>query len=600
MFCENCGTKNEDDAKFCTKCGKSMGEPDGNSGVNNVVSQQGVSNPETNGNVAVAAPQAAASQLANKAKALPKTVFIGIGAAIVALIVVICVVANLKTTIKLDDYLTIEANGYDGYGTASVIIDWDGIEEKYGDKLSLTSQAILEFGGITPMDILRLSIHVSLDETNKLSNGDIIAYTWNVDEELFTYVECKTKYTDDSYTVEGLTEIGSFDAFADLEVTFSGISPNGRLDFNYTGSQLSYYDFNYDKYSGLRNGDVVTFTVTNTNMEYFAERFGMIPDSLEKEYVVSGLDEYVESYASLSGDFIAELQSETEDTIYAYAASSYNTTSSLTDLAYAGYILSSAKENGYNELYIIYCGTVSSSNGSFSTSKVYFPVKFRNILSGENGLSYEAKDGIVGNSNLDGSYSTRGYRNPLTCYMEIVEAKRDTYTSECGDGFEIYAEYDFITSLDDISDEYKELLYADARDRIESYIASSYNVRGTEVSFLGAFGEYLLLAKTQGSDFANNNIYYVVFAAAVSNSEGRFETTTVYYPVEYDGIVRLPGDEYMTTTTRGLVSNSVNFPNSSVYTRGFIDGFEMYSKLITAKRENYTYEVSESLKQFGE
>lgn len=668
MFCGNCGTENEDGAKFCRGCGKPLEEAAGNAAesteVNAAPQQEAVSpaNAETApaeaptmaapppvpattptvdptaipGAIPAAAPGAAPAmapgavpqQVANKQPVNLKVllpIIIGGCAALVALLIIVLVVVTRKPTIKLDDYLTIEAYGYDGYGTAAVIIDWDGIEEKYGDKLKLTSQAEDDFGWfgfmIEPIDVLKTYISVNLEDVDihSLSNGDVIEYTWNVDEELYTYVKCKTKCSDGSYTVEGLEAVGTFDAFADLEVNFYGVSPYASVEYNYTGSQLSNWDFSFDRSNGLRNGDTVTVSISNTNVDYYIQAFGMLPVSFEKEYTVSGLDEYVDSYDKLSDDFIAELKSEAEDTIYAYTAGSYNVTSSMTDLTYAGYIFNMRKDDGYsgyinvtNELYVIYSGIVSSSAGNFNTAKVYFPVKFTNILSGENGLSYEANGGIDGNSRLDGSrsFSTSGYVNPLTCYMNLVEAKRDNFTSACGDGFEVYAEYDLITALADIGDEYKEVLYADAKDRILSYIASEnslssiYYLSGTEeISDLEFIGEYLLLAKTQGTDFANNNKYIIVYSATVTNSQGKFNPTTVYFPVEYDGIVKLPGDEYMVTSTVGLDSNRANVPSNSYYTyytRGYTDGAEMYSKLVTANRDNYTYEVSEGLKQFGE
>lgn len=360
-------------------------------------------------------------------------------------------------------------------------------------------------------------------------------------------------------------------------------------------------------YAGLRKQ---RSRFTTNNKVYLKESLGnrgfffCIPTITSKEFKVSGLDEYVAEYEDLSEEFISKLKNEAEDTIYSYTANSYSSSSSLTELTYSGYILKAIKDGSgyvstYNDLYIIYSGTVSSSNGSFSTAKVYFPVRFVNILSGEGGLSYSENYGITGNSILDGSWSsTKGYINPLICYIEIVEANRDSYIPECGDGFEQYAEYEAISKLEDISENYKEELYADAKDRIESYIASSYN-GGSSASDLSIAGEYLLTAKTQGSDFGNNNKYFVVYSATVSNSEGGFDTTTVYFPVEYDGIIKLPGDEYLVTSSAGIVGNS-SFPNSYYRTDGYIDGNEMYTKIITANRDNYTYEVSEGLKVFGE
>lgn len=583
MFCKSCGAQNEDGAKFCGGCGKPL--EDG-----------------TEQSVGIVSPQT------KKNKAVPKKLIIGACVAVAALIAIICIVVNASSTIDLNKYLTIESKGYDGYGTAQASIDWDAIDEKYGDKMSYTKQAKEEAGDfldmVTPTEIVEECILVQLEESSGLSNGDTIAYTWDIDEELFTYIRCKLKYKDGSFDVSDLKEVGKFDAFSDLEVTFSGIAPEGTATINYTGSDLSTYDFSCDKTYGLRNGDVVVVSITNSDASYYAKSLGMIPEAFEMEYTVSGLEEYIETYADLTDDFINELKAEAEDTIYSYTASSYNTNVSLSDLAYSGYIINSVKDGNqyvstYNDFYIIYSGTVAHTKGDFSTTKVYFPVRFSNILKGNDGLTYSDKSGITGYSNFGNSwYSTKGYVNPLVCYMEIVEANRDAYKAECGDGFEAYAEYEAIGKLDDISDGYKEELYADAKDKIESYIASHYN-GGSEVADLAVKGEYLLLAKAQGTDFGKNNKYVVVYAATVSNSNGKFDTTTVYFPVEYDGIVSLPGDEYMITTVQGILGNST-FANSWYSTKGYIDGTEMYSKIVTANRDNYTYEVSEELKEFGE
>ena len=123
--------------------------------------------------------------------------------------------------------------------------------------------------------------------------------------------------------------------------------------------------------------------------------------------------------------------------------------------------------------------------------------------------------------------------------------------------------------------------------------------RGTKATNLKVLGEYLLIAKTQNTDYGNNNKYVVVCSATVSNSEGRFNPTTVYFPVEYGGLVKLPGDEYLYTVEMGILGNSM-FQNSGMYTKGVLSGTEMYSKVVTANCEKYKYEVSEALKEFGE
>ena len=141
-------------------------------------------------------------------------------------------------------------------------------------------------------------------------------------------------------------------------------------------------------------------------------------------------------------------------------------------------------------------------------------------------------------------------------------------------------------------------MYAEIKDTIESYISKKYP-DGSAVDELSFKGEYLLRSKAEGNDFSNSNKYIIVYSAVVSNSEGKFDTATVYFPVEYDGVVKLPGDEYMTTKRVGILG-STSLPNSWINTAGYLDGTRMYSDIITSNRDKYTYEVSDGLKEFGE
>lgn len=609
MLCKKCGTENENGAKLCKKCGTPLGEScNGHPKSTNEMSTNasGTDKSASSKNI----NSVNALQITEKLKIMPKKILFGVCAAIVAVIVVIAVALNAGKTINLNKYLTIEASGYNGYGSVSATIDWTAIEKKYGSKLSFTKTAKNEYGGLlsfmTPMDALQEGIMVELDKSSNLSNGDTVTYTWDINDEVAKAVNYKIKHKDDKYSVSDLAEIESFDAFADLNVEFSGIAPNGSVEISYNGSGLSSNDFKCNKSKGLRNGDIVDVTLSNTNMGYYANKLGAVPDATSKTYTVSGLQEYISAYSDLTDDFLSELKKEAEDTIYAYTAGSYSKTSALSNLEYAGYILNSIKDveawdiSSYNNFYVIYEGDVSSSDGSFTASKVYFPVKFSDILKEENGnLSYSENKGIVGSSRFDDSfwYTTDGYINPLTCYIEIVENNRDNYTSECGDGFEVYAKHENIEKLDDISDEYKQTLYADAKDRIDSHIAKDLHV-GSSVENLTVAGEYLLTAKSQGNDFKDNNKYYIVYSGTVSNSNGAFETSTIYFPVEYDGVVKLPDGKYMVTVSKGIIGKS-NLPNSFYYTDGYIDGTEMYSEIVTSNRDNYTYEVSDGLKEFG-
>lgn len=277
------------------------------------------------------------------------------------------------------------------------------------------------------------------------------------------------------------------------------------------------------------------------------------------------------------------------------------------DLSYAGYTFNTRKSTSSsyinnNEIHIIFTGLASHSGGEFSRSKVYFPVKFSNIINNGNDIFYTEKSGLVGSSQFyrSGNY-TKGYVNPLICYTELVEVNLENYIIECGDGFEDYSEYKPISKLSDISEDYRNELINETKKPIVTY-TNNYST-GSRLDDLTIVGEYLLIAKNQGTDFEKNNKYIVVYSGTVSNDQDSFNTSNVYFPVEYDGLISLPKDEYMYTYFKGILGKSQLESTSSWRTwstNGYIDGKEMFKEIVTANRELYTYEVSDGLKEFGE
>lgn len=606
MICEKCGTENIDNARFCIKCGQPL-SPD-----KAETSQEDTSVSEeapVNADKAVSSKgKPDLNRLTGKLKSVPKKVLFGVPAAIIAIAVILFISMQSAKTIDLNKYLEIQTTGYDGYGTAYVSIDWAALEKDHGNDVSFSkaSHGLLEIW-MTPMEALQDCVAVRLDKYDGLSNGDSVNYTWDISSDLQKYLECSITYKDGEHTVSGLEKLETFDAFADVEVTFSGISPMGEAKISYNGSDFSAYDFSCDKTSELKNGDTIEVKLSGNDMGYYVGKFGKVPESAAKEYTVSGLQEYVTAFSDLTEDFMNNTKKEAEDSIYSYVAKSYSKESSMKNLEYAGYIFDHLKNENtrssvFNHLYVIYRGDVSSSDNSFATTKVYYPVEFTNLVKGTGDeISFGQNEGIPGFSELGSFwYTTSGYTNPLTCYTELVDGNRDEYAAEYGDGFEVFCEHEEITKLEDISEEYKEQLRTDAKDRIESYMVNE-NKDTMNLDGLTLAGEYLLTAKSQGTDYEQNNKYFAVYSGTISSPDGKFETQTIYFPVEYDGLVKLPNGEYMTSNTVGMLGGSYLSSNSFWYiSKGYLDGTQMYSDIVMANRDSYTYEVSEGLKSFGE
>jgi hypothetical protein len=587
MFCLKCGTNNEGVSSYCTKCGSP-------------IENESIKPAKTN----------------NMKFLLNKKLWV-IAGAVLALLVIFIIVSNQPKKINVEEFIEISYNGYSGYATARANLDEDSLFnaisvargtkdidlEDLDDIESLFSNYKNYNEAIECID----SIDMIVSPSANVSNGDNIKVDISYDNKIAK--KYKIKFTGNSITkkVEGLKPIEKIDPFKDLSISFSGIAPNGIVDYDYNNdnSNINTYSFSVNNRNGLRNGDVVTFSIDFSDVDTL--RNGYILTEKEKQFVVEGLEEYIDKYAALSSTFIDVLKSETKDTILAYIANSYIKECNVNDLTYAGYILNSSKTGSTffmnnNDLYIIYSGMASHTEGKFTTTKVYFPVKFSNIIKNGNDISYNDKSGVVGNSNFNNSWSyyTKGYINPLICYMELAQANLDNYKVECGDGFEDYAEQKSITKLSDISDDYRNELISEANNIIENYVAKDYS-SSSHLEGLAIKGEYLLISKNQGTSYDKNNKYIVVYSGTLSSDEEKFETTDVYFPVEYDGLVGLPKDEYIFSSYKGILGNSYLGTSWFSYsTKGYTDGAQMFKDIVTANRDIYTYEVSDGLKEFGE
>ena len=482
MFCGNCGTENANEAKFCKVCGSPLtGAPVRNEGP---VSEGGNMQAETPAPETYTTPTpetytqtytaptpetytqtyangapvnaAATNQGTNQGKKLPMNMIIGGCIAIIAIIAIIFIGMNSGKAIDLNKYVVMEAEGYDGYGTVSASIDWEAIEKKYGKKISYTKAAKNEYGGLinlmTPMELVQESVSIHFEENGCLSNGDVVPYTWEVDDELSKCVNCKVKYKDDKYKVSGLTEVGTFDAFANLDVTFYGIAPFGSVELNYNGSELDTYDFSCDKTDELCNGDVIKVTIDSSRMESLAQNLGMVPAQLEKEYTVGGLESYLTNLSELTDVAMDSMQRQAQDVFLAYVAQNWGEGADLESFTYIGdYLLTTkgGEEWGANNfLYLVYKAQVRNrySNDEKKYNKVndvYWYIGYENLMLGSDGnvnvdvTAYTTpSDGFSIDSGVsDGWWGTQswyyyGYPTLDDLYKSVVTVKMDSYYHE--------------------------------------------------------------------------------------------------------------------------------------------------------------------------
>lgn len=441
MFCGACGTENAAGAKFCKGCGQMLAQTDG-------AEEKAV----------LETPMVQEPKIKGERKPVPKKILAVAAVAVVAMAAVLLFAVSAGSTVDLDEYLTVETDGYDGYGTAKAEIDWDMLEKNCGGKVSFTEKAKSEYGGFTnmmsPAELMQEYVRVELDQSDHLSNGDKIAYTWKVDEDFSKYLKCKLKYKDGTHGVSDLEEVGTFDAFADLEVTFSGVSPNGSADLEYKGSQLDEYDFSCDKDSGLSNGDTVTVLISDENLSDYAERLGKVPETLEKKYKVESLNHYLTSMSEIGEEDLKAMQQQASDVYHAGVEQDWDEFERLESLDYVGTYFLTAKnpetvEGSQNALYLVYKARArgACSNGEEScdkTTDIYWHLSYFDLLAGADGrLAIDLSDydtpneSFVVDSGVNEGWFIgthkwyyAGYETLDALYKDIVISNADAYNHE--------------------------------------------------------------------------------------------------------------------------------------------------------------------------
>lgn len=304
-----------------------------------------------------------------------------------------------QTTVDLNQYITIETNGYDSIGTASVSFDYEAFNEDYSGKIKLKTnskekeaQQLLELlsDGNSAQLLLSFCVQNQLSQYNNLRNGDTITLEWDCEDEAAAeYFNCKLEYSSIEYTVSNLEEVGRFNPFDYIEVEYSGIAPNGRIEVNADNNQaeMQWIKFSSDADGGLSNGDVVTVKVEiSGSAENFVQQFGTVLEQTESSFTVEGLPAYVATASEIPADVLEKMKSQAEDVIWSETSrwNADDVNSTMEDVKCIGNIFLSKKESAgsgnANTVYLVYKILVHSDFTEPVDTEYYYVVGFSDLL----------------------------------------------------------------------------------------------------------------------------------------------------------------------------------------------------------------------------
>ena len=258
----------------------------------------------------------------------------------VAVVLILLVLASFfallprNTKVNLDKYVTVSFDGYDGYGKALVKFDKDAYLKDYKKKIKLKKSGNFLQDSLTKnYGAAELLYDFYIDgnwkiegdsSDGKLKNGETVKLSWGFNQEELEE-QFKVKFTSKGteFKVEGLKDVQLFDGFKDFDYKFTGISPEGAVEWKGTGDMdgsKGYY-FTVEPSMDLKNGDKVKVKIEPANPESLIQKYGIAPKETEKEITVEGLPSYVEKADAISDSLLQDMQKEITDKIQSQLAS---------------------------------------------------------------------------------------------------------------------------------------------------------------------------------------------------------------------------------------------------------------------------------------
>jgi len=372
---------------------------------------------------------------------------------ILIVIFLVCLIVMRREKINLNDYLKVEIKGYDTIGMASFEIDYNKLQNDYKNvfekNVSGEMKEWISFFGIEML--LSEAIDGELTMSQRISNGDTVTFLWDVNvDEIEEQFKVKFVYDNVETKVSSLEEGKLVDLFEELDVVFTGTTPNGKASieetFSVPGLRVS-----LDKTSGLKNGDTVIATIKGENGKDVFEvcyENGIIPKEVEKKYIVKGLNSYLNDLNDLPNNALSSMDEQARDVLDTYIAETWNATT-LLDMELVGqYLLylkpgfSTSGDN--NRLILVYKNTVENTESTFS---YYYYTIFSNVIMDEKGeINSDLQNYTVPEEDgwfSEGTTFTRGgyYYTGYECIDEIYEELVRVYSAEYEADTNISEEY---------------------------------------------------------------------------------------------------------------------------------------------------------------
>lgn len=224
--------------------------------------------------------------------------------------------------LDMNQFVTYEFVGYDGYGT--IVSEFD--DEKFEEQIVLLSAEDKNIDEDDAHDIVDSStfseaIEGEWTDLGSLSNGGKTTFKWSMPDSYKEKIEEKTgvRLVTDDYQVEveGLKDPADFNIANYISFSTEGIAPKAELYVSKSDELKNWPKFGCNKRTNLSNGDVVEITIGKSEKQYnkFRKENGLPEFEQTISYTVEGLEERITSADQVSGDLLEALKVDSQGAI---------------------------------------------------------------------------------------------------------------------------------------------------------------------------------------------------------------------------------------------------------------------------------------------
>ena len=338
-------------------------------------------------------------------------------------------------SIDMSKYINLEYTGPNKHATAKATINKEKLEEDFGEETALKL-------------IGRVNLNIVKNEN--LTNGNEVEI--RVDVNKYYLEEMGINITSDvaKVKVDGLKDATEIDAFKDIAIDVTGMSPNINISISNKSEDecLKTVQYKASKTSGIANGETITITAYSWDEKLFDEK-GVALKATTMEYTANGQAAYIFSLSEINDAVKTELKSIFVSKVNSKANENYSSYSDNlkwyvkrnTDYQYLDvddvdrdisvgapevmsmYLLTKKPDTRSNTINtiigIVKVPCTSTKNGV--TYNWYVTVKAENAsLKTDGGIS----------ENTEYTITVQAGKDEESAYQEFVNSKKDSYNVE--------------------------------------------------------------------------------------------------------------------------------------------------------------------------